>query len=128
MKRIGLLLAVLAIASFGALNAQSKSKNTETTVISLDMYCCSDMDETIERILAYERGVKSFELRGKDKEVSVEYMPKRTNPDKIAKSLAREGVMANGIEANPRGIERLPDCCRDTAKGLQSGCGHDHDH
>lgn len=119
MKKV-LLLAFLILGSLGAI---AQNKTTETVDIKLDKYCCKSLNPIVEKTLAYERGVKSFEINPENKTVKVKYNTKRTNPDKIAKALAKEGVMANGIEATPKAIERLPECCKGVAKGIGEGCG-----
>lgn len=130
MKKTILITALmLMVASFGFAqkdNGNKKVANEETAVITLNKYCCSNLDPVIEKTLAYERGVKSFEVNGDDKTVKVVYKPKATSVEKIAKALAKNGVEANGVEADKRAIEKLPSCCRNTAKGLGSGCGSEH--
>lgn len=121
MKKSILIFIGLNICFLGLKAQDIKYKTTE---IHLDRYCCTSMNETIEKILAFERGVEDFELFEERKTLKIKYNLKKTNPEKIAKSLAKEGVMANGIEASSRVIERLPECCRASAKGLSQSCGH----
>ncbi len=124
-KRIFITALMLMVVSFGFAQKENKVANEETAVISLDKFCCDSSIPIIERTLAYERGVKSFEVSAENKSVKVVYKPKRTSVEKIAKALAKSGIEANGIEADKRAVEKLPTCCKNTAKGLSSGC-HGH--
>jgi len=122
-----ILVAIVLMFGFLAANAQKAEKNLPnelTTVIKLDKLCCESSVPIIEKALAYEKGVKKFDVSVENKTVTVVYKPKSTNPETIAKALAKVGIEANGIEADKKAIERLPECCRNSAKGLSSGCGH----
>lgn len=125
-----ILIAFMLVLGLGFAQAQTKDKDSmpkeTTTIINLNKLCCNSSIPLIEKTLAYEKGVKSFEVSLEDKTVSVVYKTKSTSPDKIAKSLAKAGFEANGIEADEKAINRLPECCRNTARGLSSGCGHSH--
>lgn len=123
------IIAVMLMFGFVSLNAQNKETEKQlpketTTVITLNKLCCESAVPIIEKTLAYERGVKKFEVSVENKTATVVYKTKSTNPEAIAKALAKVGIEANGIEADKKAIEKLPACCRDAAKGLSSGCGH----
>ncbi|MDD2530086.1 MAG: heavy metal-associated domain-containing protein [Bacteroidales bacterium] len=124
MKRTILITALMLFTlSFTYAQKGNKAPKEETAVINLDKFCCKSLVPIIEKTLAYEKGVKSFEVSVENKNVKVVYKPKSTSVEKIAKTLAKSGVEANGFEADPRAIEKLPNCCKNTAKGLSSGCG-----
>lgn len=127
MKKTIFITAILLMV-FSITFAQKQDKksipNEATAVIQLDKFCCKSEVPIVEKTLAYERGVKSFEVSVENKNVTVVYKPKSTSVEKIAKALAKAGVQANNIEADARAIEKLPSCCKNTAKGLASGCHH----
>lgn len=129
MKK-SILIAFILVFSLGFAQAQTKDKDAmpkETkTIINLNKLCCNSSIPIIEKTLAYEKGVKSFEVSLEDKTVSVVYKTKSTSPDKIAQALAKAGFEANGIEADEKAVNRLPECCKNTARGLSEGCGHSH--
>ena len=128
MKKI-FLAAVLAIIALTFGYAQEQTEATEQTVqISLPKYCCSESDALIERTLAYEKGVESFQLNPITKSVLVTFKTKKTNQVKIEKALAKAGFETPNFKANERAVAKLPNCCKNTARGLQSGCGHHHGH
>jgi copper chaperone CopZ len=127
MKRTILITALmLFMVSFTFAQKEDKKSMPKqaTTVIQLDKFCCKSEVPIVEKTLAYEKGVKGFEVSVENKNVTVVYKPKSTSPETIAKALAKAGVEANGIEADARAIEKLPTCCKNTAKGLSSGCEH----
>ena len=123
------LVAMMAIFAFATANAQEQAVAEEQTVqISLPKYCCSESDALIEKTLAYEKGVESFQLNPITKSVLVTFKTKKTNQLKIEKALAKAGFETPNCKANERAVAKLPNCCKNTARGLESGCGHHHDH
>ena len=127
MKRT-ILIALIFVFGLGIAQTQTKDKDATpkeaTTIISLNKLCCNSSIPLIEKTLAYEKGVKKFEVSLEDKTVSVLYKTKATSPERIAKSLAKAGFEANGIEADERAINKLPECCKNTARGISGGCSH----
>mgnify|MGYP003545603980 FL=1 len=123
------LVAMMAIFAFATANAQEQAVAEEQTVqISLPKYCCSESDALIEKTLAYEKGVESFQLNPITKSVLVTFKTKKTNQLKIEKALAKAGFETPNCKANERAVAKLPNCCKNTARGLESGCGHHHGH
>lgn len=125
MKRLTLLILLLA-AFCGGVNAQGKKlpADAKTAVISIPGYCCKGLNATIEKTLAYERGVVSWTLNLEQKNVSVVYRSKKTDPGKIEKALSENGVRTEHFAANPRAIKDLPKCCQPAARGQEANCGH----
>ncbi len=118
-------LFVCLIALFGAMGAVAQEK---TVQISLPKYCCAESDPIIEKTLAYERGVESFQVNGVTKSVLVTFKENKTSQEKIEKALAAAGFETANFPAKKRAIEKLPTCCKNTAKGLESDCSHGHSH
>lgn len=128
MKKI-VLSAILAILTFTIGFSQEESTPAEQTVqISLPKYCCSESDALIEKTLAYEKGVESFQLNPITKSVLVTFKTKKTNQMKIEKALAKAGFETPNFKANERAVSKLPTCCKNTARGIESHCGHKHSH
>lgn len=100
--------------------AQKKADKNKTAEISIPAYCCKGLNATIERTLAYERGVVEWTLHQDKKSVTVVYRADKTNPSKIEKALAANGVRTANENPNPRAIEKLPACCQPAARGEAS--------
>ena len=84
---------------------------TDTVKIKTSAVCdmCKD---TIEKALAYEKGVKKSTLDVPSKVVTVVYDTKKTNPEKIKKAITEVGYSADEIPADKAAFERLHPCCR----------------
>ncbi len=119
MKKL-LVITLLSILFATPAFAQKKAKNTKTTEISIPGYCCKGLNATIENTLAYERGVVEWTLNLEKKSVTVVYREDKTNPSKIEKALAANGVRTANEKPNPRAIEKLPACCQPAARGEKS--------
>ena len=117
MKKI--LIVVLLVAISSVTYAQNK-KNTKTAEISIPGYCCKGLNATIEKTLAYERGVVEWTLHQDKKSVTVVYREGKTDPVKIEKALAANGVRTANEKTNLRAIEKLPACCQPAARGEAS--------
>ena len=121
MKKALILMALTLLLAGGA-QAQKKATNDKTVEISIPGYCCKGLNATIERTLAYERGVQEWTLNLEKKSVTVTYREGKTTPEKIEKALAANGVRTANEKPNPRAIEKLPACCQPAARG-ESSCG-----
>ena len=113
-----LLCAALAIPSCQAQKKQTKQNLTAE--ISIPGYCCKGLNATIERTLAYEKGVVEWTLNQEKKSVTVVYREGKTTPAKIEKALAENGVRTEHEKPNPRAIPKLPACCQPAARGETS--------
>lgn len=107
MKKIAIII-VLAAISFTA-NAQIEKVEIQTSAI------CQMCKETLERDMAFEKGVKSSNLDLETKVFSVEYNPKKTTADKIRKRITMVGYNADSLLRDPKVYEKLPECCKDGA-------------
>ena len=122
MKKV---ILTFILASFSLIAAQAqKESTTEVVDINMPRFCCPSMTPIIEKCLAFERGVKEFSVNEKEKYVTVTFNAKRTSQEKIEKALAAIGVETSNCQANARAIEKLPACCKATAKGESEGCDH----
>ncbi len=117
MKRTLIFMLLFFVCMSG--NAQEKNTKTKTSeaIISIPGYCCKGLNATIERTLAYERGVIDWQLDQPHKTVKVTYKEGKTNADKIEKALAENGVRTANYRPNSRAIEKLPPCCQPSARG-----------
>ena len=128
MKKLFLAVLISVFAMTIGVAQEESTPEEQTVQISLPKYCCSESDALIERTLAYEKGVESFQLNPITKSVLVTFKTKKTNQMKIEKALAKAGFETPNFQANERAVAKLPTCCKNTARGLESGCGHHHGH
>ena len=119
MKK-NILILFLAICCCSPAFAQKKDTKNKTAEISIPGYCCKGLNSTIEKTLAYERGVVEWTLNLEKKSVTVVYRDGKTTPAKIEKALAANGVRTANETPNPRAIEKLPACCQPAARGEAS--------
>jgi len=109
MKNLGLILAVVLVTLFSA-NSYASGK-LDTIKIKTSSQC--DMcKETIEKQMAFEKGVKSAILDVESSVLTVEYNPKKTNPDLIRKAVAAAGYDADDVPAEPTAYDNLHECCK----------------
>ena len=109
------LMIIIAFAAFSiAAKAQTEKVEIKTSAI------CGMCKNTIERDLAFEKGVKSADLDLETKVLTVEYNSKKTTPDKIRTRVTKVGYNADDKKRDPKAYSKLPACC-------QEG-GHDGDH
>ncbi|MGC9341552.1 MAG: heavy-metal-associated domain-containing protein [Bacteroidales bacterium] len=108
MKKHIISIAILIFAFAFHSNAQ---KGVDTLKIKTSAQC-SMCTETIEKAMAYERGVESSSLDLDTKILTVIYKEKKTSPGKIRKAISKVGYDADDVAANERAYSKLPACCK----------------
>lgn len=97
------LMLVFATGAFAQGNDTLKIKTSAE---------CGMCKKTIEKELAYVKGVKKANLDVESKVVTVIYNPKKTSPEKIKAAIAKCGYDADDVKAEGKAYEKLPDCCK----------------
>lgn len=111
MKNLKFLFAVLFTLSFSvAALAQNKSGN-ETIKIKTTAEC-DECKERLEKVMAYEKGVKKSTLDVESKILTVVFNPKKTSIEQIRKVISDTGYDADDVPANNKAYDKLPECCK----------------
>ncbi|HCT69853.1 MAG TPA: hypothetical protein DF409_01110 [Bacteroidales bacterium] len=82
--------------------------------------------ETIERTLAFEKGVVKATLDLETDIVTVVYKTARTTPEKIREAISKAGYDADDVAADPKAYSNLPDCCKKPEDQQHDHSGHKH--
>ena len=88
-----------------------KAKKTETIIIKTSTQC-GMCKATVEKAMAYEKGVKSSSLDVKKAEFTVTYNPSKTSAEKIRLAISKTGYDADDVKADKEAYENLPGCCK----------------
>lgn len=112
MKTLKSLLTIftLAAVTFSG-QAQDKGKKTEQIKIKTSSVC-NMCKKTIEKAMAYEKGVQSAILDVDSQILTVAFFPTKTNPDKVRRAVTLTGYDADQVPANERAYQKLEDCCK----------------
>lgn len=127
MKKIisSILMTLLFVATVLMTNAQDSKKtpekqdNLKTVSYSVNMHCES-CKNTIGKMLAYEKGVKSFDINLDLKKVTVKYDPAKTDADKLGKAIEKLGYKVTPYTSSGTNCPQAPGCQKS-----KSGC-QDH--
>ncbi len=106
-----LLIFLLGLFSFTAVAQKTPTAQTQIQTSAI----CGMCKTTLEKAMAYEKGVKAAELDVESKVLTVVYYPGKTSVDKLRQAIARTGYDADSVPADSRAHDRLPDCCQRTA-------------
>lgn len=119
MKKVITIMMICIAVLANSLNAQEKkeAKKLEELKIKTSSQC-SMCKETIEKAMAFEKGVKTSELNLKTKILTVTYNPAKTTADKIRLAIGKVGYDADDVKADEAAYHKLPKCCQ------HSGCEH----
>ena len=93
----------------------NKAKAQEATIAEVKIKTsaiCSMCKETIEKSLAFEKGVKRSNLDVASKEITVVYNPKKTDPEKIRIAISKAGYDADEVFADKKAYDKLEACCK----------------
>ena len=105
--------ATLVLVLLFGLNIANASNGDGLETVKIKTSAVCDMcKDTIEKALAYEKGVKSSNLDVSTKVVTVVYNPKKTTPEKIRKAITEAGYDADEIKADKAAYEALHPCCK----------------
>ncbi|MES2836083.1 MAG: heavy metal-associated domain-containing protein [Bacteroidota bacterium] len=111
MKNLKFLFAVLFTLSFSVAALAQKKSGNETIKIKTSAEC--DMcKERIEKVMAYEKGVKKSTLDVESKILTVVFNPKKTSIEQIRKVISDTGYDADDVPANNKAYDKLPECCK----------------
>jgi copper chaperone CopZ len=105
MKKAVLFFALIAMSV--AVKAQTEKIEIKTSAI------CGMCKATIEKALAFEKGVQKASLDVKTKIATVEYNPEKTSPEKIRACIAHAGYNADDVVREEKAYAKLSDCCKD---------------
>lgn len=115
MKNL-LLTLILALSTALSAAAQQKAVATGPAQVQiLTSAVCGMCKTTLEKAMAYEKGVKAAELDVEAKMLTIVYQPEKTSVEKLRLAISRAGYDADSLKADSRAHDRLPDCCQKTA-------------
>ena len=102
------------IFGFIALLIMFKANAQETTAtIKIKTSATCDMcKETIEKFVAFEKGVKKITVDVDSKMATVIYNPKKTTPEKIRLAISNSGYDADDVPANKKAFDKFDACCK----------------
>lgn len=100
----------LLLLFFAIFNCVSIAQTAEVKIKTSAQ--CDECKERIEKMLAFEKGIKSSTLNLEDQVVTIVYYNKRTNPEKIKQAISNIGYDADDIKAKKEEYDKLPTCCK----------------
>lgn len=123
-KKLSKLMMVMLATLIAGYVAAQEPKNTQIEIKVSSQ--CSMCKETIERTLAFEKGVVKATLDLETDVVTVVYKTARTTPEKIREAISKAGYDADDIAADPKAYNNLPDCCKKPEDQQHDHSGHKH--
>jgi cation transport ATPase len=111
MKKIATIILITVFTlGVNTIMAQ-KVKKTESIILKTSAQC--DMCKTtIEKAMAYEKGILNSELNVETAELTVKYKISKTTPEKIRKAISESGYDADDVKADEKAYNNLPACCQ----------------
>ncbi|MFL5764533.1 MAG: heavy-metal-associated domain-containing protein [Bacteroidia bacterium] len=108
MKKSIVITLLVTLFTFAA-----KAQDATTAEIKIKTSATCDMcKETIEKYLAFEKGIKRSSLDVPSKVLTVTYNPQKTTPEKIRIAVTKSGYDADDLKADPKAYGKLEDCCK----------------
>jgi mercuric ion binding protein len=114
MKTIKMITSsiFMIILMMSASNSSAQEKATSAEVKIKTSAVCDMCKETIEKNLAFEKGIKKSVLDVDSKIVTVTYNPQKTNVEKIRLAIAKIGYDADDVPASKKAYDKLDACCK----------------
>ncbi|MDP2385779.1 MAG: heavy-metal-associated domain-containing protein [Bacteroidota bacterium] len=116
-KIIKIMTIALLLVSVSTFAQKGKAKKIQTAVIKTMIYCdhckkCETCGDKFQKELYGEAGIKRVDVDPKAMTITVTYDTRKTDPDKIRKSISKLGYDADDIKADPEGVAKLDGCCK----------------
>lgn len=104
------LILILFFVLFS--NAFSQEKKKKETIVIQTSAQCDMCKQSLEKTLAYTKGVKKSNLDLVSKSISVTFNPAKTSAEKIREAISNAGYDADSVPADKKAYEALPGCCK----------------
>ena len=101
-----LLICLFSLFVFTGSFAGTESVKIKTSAV------CAECKENIQKEFTFTSGIKSFDLDYETGMITVNYNPKKTDPDKIKKAITQAGYDADDLPADPKAYDKLDACCK----------------
>lgn len=120
MKKLMIALVAMVALTLGVKAQQTTDSLTYTkdgmAVAKIKTSAVCDMcKETLEKAMAYEKGVKKSDLNVESKILTVTFDPKKTSLDKIRVVITKTGYDADSLPADKNAYDNLNACCKKDA-------------
>ena len=106
LQKTSVALVLLLTLFTSYVSAQTAEIKIKTSAV------CGMCKETIEKSLAFEKGIKKSVLDVDSKIVTVTYNPEKITPEKIRLAISKVGYDADDIPANAKAYKKLDGCCK----------------
>ncbi len=110
-KMIAVMIAAIMILG-QSIFAQVKKADKYSEIKIKTSSQCDMCKETIEKAMAFEKGVKTSDLDVKTKVLTVKYEAAKTTPEKIKLAISKVGYDADDVKADPKAYSKLSPCCQ----------------
>ena len=98
---------------FALITNTAKAQDATTSELKIKTSAvCGMCKATIEKYMAFEKGVKKSVLDVDSKILTVSYNPQKTTPEKLRVAVTKSGYDADGLKADPKAYKKLDDCCK----------------
>ncbi len=116
-KRLITLLSLvgLVVMAYGTKAQTQDSTAKKDVVITIQIKTsavCDMCKETLEKAMAYEKGVKDSNLDVDSKMLTVKFDTRKTSAEKIKKAITMCGYDADEMPADPKAYANLNPCCK----------------
>ena len=114
MKAIkSLITALIVISSVMICSTKLIAQKTNTEELKVKTSAvCGMCKETLEKNLAFEKGIRKSNLDVDSKVITVTYNPEKITPEKIRLVISKIGYDADDIPADKKAHSKLDDCCK----------------
>ncbi len=117
MKKLMIALVAMVALTLGGKAQQVTDSLTYTkdgmAVAKIKTSAVCDMcKETLEKAMAYEKGVKKSDLNVDTKILTITFDPKKTSLETLRIAVTKTGYDADGLAADKNAYDNLNACCK----------------
>ena len=100
------------VAMFILFTTPAKAQDKTETMYVKTSATCDMCKSTIEKYVAFEKGVKRVSVDVSTAITTIVYNPEKTSPEKIRKAISKSGYDADDVKADPKAFKKLDECCK----------------
>lgn len=114
-QALSIITFLAAIVSFGQKEPVEVKDGFKVEIQTSGI--CEMCQYTLEKDMAFEKGVKEASFNLDDKVMTVVYNPKKTDAQTIRTRITMVGYHADTLARDPMAYDKLPMCCKDGSHG-----------
>lgn len=112
MKNLVIILMTFGTMLMASMTSQAQVTSGNGVMVLKSSIVCGMCKDTIEKGLAYEKGVKSAFVDVDENTITVHYKPKKISEKEVKEAINKLGYVAGDMKPTQAQYDTLHGCCK----------------